>query len=69
MNELEYLRGRVRLLEALLDKALPVLKLAALYPTLVKRVELALGINSSPSGQLLTREEQEHGTGGYQAHH
>ena len=50
MTELEYLRGRVALLEALLAKALPILRLATLYPTMVKRVELALNIN---------REEQD----------
>jgi hypothetical protein len=46
MTELEYLRGRVAVLETLLVKALPVLRLAVLYPTLVARVEKALGISS-----------------------
>ena len=67
MTELEYLRGRTRLLETLLTKALPVLRLAALYPTLVGRIEAA--INGSPSGELLTREENINGTGRPQADH
>lgn len=58
MTELEYLRGRVRLLETLLRRALPVLRLATLYPTLVRNVEAALS-NSSPEGEPLTREENE----------
>lgn len=57
MTELEYLRGRVRLLETLLGKALPVLRLAALYPTLVQQVESTLETKSSSHEELLIREE------------
>lgn len=57
MTELEYLRGRVRLLETLLTKTLPVLRLAAYYPTLVGRIEAALNKSSLRDEPLEERSE------------
>lgn len=58
MTELEYLRGRVRLLEGLLAKARRVVELASLYPTLLRNITAALS-NASPEEEAQTREESD----------